>query len=245
MLPKKLRRLIPPEHGAWGFLALAVAGGMGLAPTVAGVLIVLGMIVGVIARHAAHLALSGVRLWPVALILAAIAASAWGLALWWAPDAWPWLAGATCLAVLQVICTVGSQRHDTASVLVGGVALALVGGGIVATKPLTAPEILVGAIICYLIAITPLVRARRQPNSRWAKHALAGHLAALAGAIAAHFIHSAPLLLVGYFIVLTGRCLRLTRAIQQPVTPKVIGLAEIPFLALLVLAIVLGVRMDW
>ena len=245
MLPKKLRQLIPPEHGAWGFLSVAVAAGLGVAPTAAGVLIAVGVIIGVVARHAAQLALSGMHLWSAALSLGAIAAAAWLQAWWWAPDTWPWLAGAAGLTLLQVTCAIGSRRHDTTGVLVGGVALALVGGAIAAAKPFSSPEIIVGAIIGYLIAITPLVRARRQPTSHWATHAIAGHLAALAGAIAARFIHHAPLLLIGYFMLLIGRCLWLTRPSQRPLSPKIIGLAEIPFLILLVLSIVLGVRLDW
>ena len=245
MFPKKLRQLIPPEHGAWGFLSVAVAAGLGVAPTAAGVLIAVGVIIGVVARHAVQLALSGRHQWPAALSLGTMAAAAWLQAWWWAPDTWPWLAGATGLTVLQVIGAIGSRRHNTASVLVGGVALALVGGAIAAARPLTSPEIVVGAIIGYLIAITPLVRALRQPHSGWVRHALAGHLTALAGAIAARFIHDAPLVLIGYFTFLTGRCLWLTRPLQRPQSPKAIGLAEIPLLVLLVLSIALGVRLNW
>jgi len=255
MLTKKIRQLIPPEHGAWGFLGAAVGAGIGIAPTAAGYLITGGLIVGVFARHAGQLALSGARVQPAALGLGVVSATTWSLALWLAPDVWPWLAGATVLTVLQLTSVAGSRRHGTAGVLVGGVALALVGGGIAATAvPTTivtptwssyAPEIVTSAVIGYLICVTPLVRARRHPNSPWSDHALAGHVVAAIGALIAVLLHLAPVTLACYFILLTARCLWLTRTHQQPASPKTIGFAEIPPLIVLVVAIVVGVRCNW
>ena len=251
----KFRQLIPPEHGVWGFLGAAVGAGIGVAPTVAGSLIAAGLIVGVVARHAGQLALSGVRVWPAAVGLGVTCACAWTWALWLAPDAWPWLAGAAALTVLQLSSVAGSRRHGTAGVLVGGVALALVGGGIAATGvPMMIAqrtnfdaEIVTSAVIGYLICVTPLVRARRQPNSPWKKHALAGHLVAAVSALSAAWLGVAPASLACYFMFLLVRCLWLTRTRTglRAATPKTIGLAELPPLILLVVATVVGIRSGW
>jgi hypothetical protein len=241
------RRLVPPEHGAWGFLAAAVLIALGVAPTWAGVLITLGAVLGVFARHWGQLALQGHDLWLHAFLLGGSALLAWGVAGRAAPAVVPWLAGALVVTLLQVVSDAGSRRHGTAGVLTGGMALALVGGAVAAAggSAHAMPELVAAVVVGYLITVTPLVRARRQPRGTWRWHALLGHAVACVGMLVAACMGLAPWLVAACFTGLALRCLWLLLGAPRPVSPKVIGLAEIPPLMVLFAATVIGVRCGW
>ncbi len=236
-----LRRLIPPEHGAWGFLAAAVLPGLVVAPSAPGFLLTAGVVLGLFARHATQLALAGVPVVGPALVLGGTAGAAWLGAGILAPTALPWMVGAAALTALQLASEAGVRRHRTSGVLVGGCALALVGGAVASAggTPLAHALVIAGVVVGYLLAVVPLVRARRQPTSHWTKDALAGHAAAAVAAVAAAALGHSPWLVAGFFVLLAARCAWLVRD-PTPATPKAIGLAELPPLLALVLATAAG-----
>lgn len=241
------RHLIPPEHGAWGFLAAAVLIALGIAPTVAGLLIALGAVLGIFARHWLQLALYGRAQWPYALLLGGGSLLAWFLAECLAPAVLPWLAAALALTLVQMVSDAGSRRHGTLGVLTGGVALALVGGAVAAAGGVSSlvPALVAGVVLGYLVAVTPLVRARRQPRGAWRWHALLGHAVACGAMLLAALLGLAPWLVAACFAALALRCLWLLDRAARPASPKAIGLAEIPPLVGLLAATVIGVRCGW
>lgn len=241
-----LRRLVPPEHGAWGFLAAGVVLGLVVAPSLAGGLIALGVVLGLVARHAGQLALTGLPTGPVAVVVGLIALGAWTMAVLAAPHALPWLGGAIVITLLQLATEAGDRRHGTAGVLEGGLALALVGGGVAVAggAELRTAVVVAGTVAGYLLGCIPLVRARRKPASGWRGDALAGHVAATVAALVGAWWWDTPWLSVAAFGLLTLRCALILRD-ARGMTPKAIGLAEIPPLVLLVGATAAGLRGGW
>lgn len=241
-----LRRLLPPEHGAWGFLAAGVVTGLVVAPSGAGLLITLGVVLGLVARHAGQLALTGLAIWPVALVLGLASLAAWTLAVLATPTALPWLGGAIVITLLQLAGEAGDRRHGTAGVLEGGLALALVGGAVATAggADLRTALVVAGTVAGYLLGCIPLVRARRKPGTGWWKDALVGYTAATVVAGCAAAFLGTPWLVAGAFAGLTVRCALVARQ-GRAATPKAIGLAEIPPLILLVAATALGLRGGW
>jgi len=241
-----LRRLLPPEHGAWGFLAAGVILGLVVAPSGAGLAIALGVVLGLVARHAGQLALTGLATWPVAVMVGAASLTAWTLAVLAAPQALPWLGGATIITLLQLAGEAGDRRHGTAGVLEGGLALALVGGGVAVAggADVRTAVVVAGTVAGYLLGCIPLVRARRKPGSGWRGDALVGHLAATLVALAGAWWWGTPWLSVAAFALLSLRCALVLRE-RRGLTPKAIGLAEIPPLVLLVGATAAGLRGGW
>lgn len=244
------RRLIPPEHGAWGFLAAAVLIALGVAPSIPGALIAGGAVLGMVVRQAAQLALLGQTGWSTAGLLAVLPLTAWLAAGMGAPAAVPWLVAALLVTAGQMLSDAGSRRHGTLGVLTGGAALALVGGAVAAAgggagRAAAWPLLVAGVVLCYLLTVTPLVRARRQPTGPWRWHALIGHALALACTAYAAATGLAPILVAACFAVLAGRCLWLTRPGMRAASPKAIGLAEIPPLLLLLATTIIGVRCGW
>lgn len=241
-----LRRFLPPEHGAWGFLAAGVVTGLMVAPSGAGLLIALGVVLGLVARHAGQLALTGLAVWPVALAVGAASLAAWTLAVLQAPACLPWLGGAVVITLLQLAGEAGARRHGTAGVLEGGLALALVGGAVAMAggADVRSAVVVAGVVAGYLLGCIPLVRARRQPLTAWRKDALIGHAAAVIVAVVGAVWWSTPWLVAVAFALLLVRGVVILRQ-TAPMTPKAIGLAEIPPLILLVVATATGVRGGW
>ena len=241
-----LRRFVPPEHGAWGFVAIGVFTGLAVAPSSAGLLIGLGVVLGLVARHAGQLALSGLSVWPVALAVGAASLAAWSLAAVQAPTCLPWLGGAILITVAQLAGEAGARRHGTAGVVEGGLALALVGGAVAAAggADLRSTTVVAGVVAGYLFGCIPLVRARRQPTSGWRKDTLIGYALAAVAAIVGALAWHTPWLVTALFVGLAVRGVLVLRH-AQPMTPKAIGLAEIPPLILCIAATAVGLRWGW
>jgi hypothetical protein len=241
-LPRPLgwRDWLPPEHGAWAMLGLAAIGGAVRAPGWIAVLTATGAISGLIARHALHRAVGGsVRHRAIAVEMTALGSAAMALSAWLAPAQLPWLIAAGAAAAGQWLMHGGAKRHTTADVWCGGIAIGAIGSAITMAGGGTAGDATLVGLLCvvYLMCLTPLVRARRDPIGPWHRAALAGHVAATALFTGLAIGVGTPLAFAWIFAGLGLRAAWLTRATAAPATPKRIGLEELPVLAVLIAAL--------
>lgn len=249
---------LPVEHGGWGFLAEPVFVGLAMAPSAAGTCLGLAALFAFLARHPLRLWLmdrrKGAR-HPRTRLSALVAAGYAALALLLFAAALA-LSGATFWAPLAAAAPVGlaalafdarGRSREALPEAAGAVALAAAATAIALAGGAPAALAWCAWLLLALRAVTAVlyVRARLRLDrgldaGPWLVHA--GHGASLAASAALAAAGWAPWLAPAAFLVLLARAAWGLSSRRARVRPQVVGLQEIGYGLVTVLALALGYR---
>jgi len=248
--------VLPPEHGAWGFLVEPILLGLLVAPSWAGVCVAVAVIGGFLTVQPSKIALIdrrrgkryartraaerfGLAFGALALVGGAAAIALAG------PHILIPLLIALPLAGLLLLSYARQQGRDLAPELAGGAALALAAPSIALAGDASLGVALALWVIqaARVVPTTLYVRARLrlekgQPHA--GDIALAAHAVGLAAVIVLAALGVAPWLAALALIVLLARAARGLSASRNRVRPQKIGFLEIGYGLLTVLLTALG-----
>lgn len=248
---------LPNEHGAWAFLLEPAVLGLLLAPSWPGLLVVLAATGALLAQHPLSLALADRRrgrtyprtrlAWRLAGAYGAVALAFLLLTVVWLGDV-RFLAPAALAAPLAAV-QLGFDARNRGRRLLPELAGATAMGALVACVLVVGGWSLVPALSMWLLSSlraipsilyvrTRLGIERGRPGRRLP--AVAAQILALAVGGYLLWMDVAPILALAALAVLTARALVGLSALRRPVKAKVIGMREIAFGALFVLATAAG-----
>jgi YwiC-like protein len=236
---------LPAEHGGWGFLVEPLIVGLAVAPAPAGAAIAAAAVGAFLGRHPLKLALGDLRrgrvyprtraAWGFALLYAALAALAIGLATRSAPARfWAPLLAAAPAALLQLRYDVRNRGRDLAPELLGAMApgsaaaaIAVAGGWPMGRALLLWLLLAARAAACILYVRTRLRLDRgQQPGLLPAAASHAGALLLVAGLAGAGVV---PWLCALAFAILLARAAHGMSAWRRRLRPQALGFQELGY----------------
>jgi len=247
---------IPPEHGAWGFLFEPVVLGLGVAPSLAGLLLSIGVIGAFLGRYPAKIALSDrmhhrryarTRLAErFAIGYGAMAILGIGLAVaWGGVEMLLPLLLAVPLAALLFFSNLQNRARDLRPELAGACALALtasslaLAGGKSYGVALALWIILLARNIPSILYVRARLRLERGKPFRLSP-VLVTNVAGIAGVLILVMTGTAPLLALAAVIILSIRAINGLSPYRRRVSTQAVGFQEIGFGLLTVLLAILG-----
>jgi hypothetical protein len=257
--PVQLRSLaLPVEHGGWGLLGEPLLLGLLVAPSTPGLGIAVAAVFAFFARHPLRLAAADwrqrrrtartVAAERFVLLYAAVAAGGLALAApspsgWWLP-----LAAAAPLALVQLAYDVRNKGRRLLPEVMGGVAL---GSGasaalLAAGSGLPAAAALWALVAAKATAAILYVRARLRLDRGLAVSragVFSAHALGIALALAMAGGRRAPWLAAAAFGLLLARAVYGLSRIRRRVRPQVVGITEVAYGLVFVLALATGYRL--
>lgn len=254
--PVRLKSIaLPAEHGGWGMLAEPLVLGLLAAPSGAGAAIGLASVLAFLARHplklalgdrlhgrrtartavAGHLALAYATLALVALVPATTGAPGW-----WVP-----LALAAPAGVAQLALDARNRGRQMLPELLGGIALGAVAAAEVRAAGWTLGAALVAWAVMAARSVTAIlyVRARLRSDRGVAsggRAVLAVHALAILGAAVLAAQGRVPWLAAAAFALLLARAAHGLSRFRRRVRPQAVGLLELAYGTMFVLATAVG-----